>query len=301
MKYYKALLLLLVLTLFLNACNTKNQKSNNADFPVVKDRYFGQKPPSLIPELFAPDILSPEGSLEQVTFSHDMKSCYFTRTNGTYNKRTFFVINYENNRWGQEAETDIKWPQFSADGSKMFMGKLYRERKGNTWTEPKSPGAFLKHMAHGLSVSAKGTYYFTAYHEPGPIGAIYYTRLVNGNYEEPIKLNDDINRGAYIAGSLISPDESYLIWNVEREGGYGQSDLYISFKKNDGTWSKTMNMGPTINTDMQESSPQISPDGNYFFFTRGEWKLNKDGKRTYIGKQYWVDVKIIQNLKSKEN
>ncbi|WP_218134027.1 hypothetical protein [Tenacibaculum sp. MAR_2009_124] len=56
-------------------------------------------------------------------------------------------------------------------------------------------------------------------------------------------------------------------------------------------------MGPIINTDKQESSPQISPDGKYFFFIRGDWKLNKDGNRTYIGKQYWVDVKIIENLK----
>ncbi len=301
MKNYKLILLLLVLTLFVNACNTKNQKANDSDFPALENHYFEQKPPGLIPKLFTSDILSPEGSFEEVTFTPDMKSCYFTRTNGKYNKRTFFVIKYENNRWGQESETDIRWPQFSADGNKMFIGKLFRERKDNKWSEPKSPGAFLKHMAHGLSVSAKGTYYFTAYKEQSPIGAIYYARLINGKYEEPIKLNDDINRGEYISGSLISPDESYLIWSVEREDGYGQSDLYISFKKNDGTWSKTMNMGPIINTDMQESSPKISPDGKYFFFIRGEWKLNEDGKRTYIGKQHWVDAKIIENLKSKDN
>lgn len=299
MKNFKHILVLLVLTIFVNACNTKKQQVNDSDFPAMENRYFGQKPPSLIPELFASDVLSQDGNLEEITYASDMKSCYFVRTNGEHNERTFFVINYKNNRWGQESETDIRWPQFSADGHKMFIGKLYRERKGNEWSEPKSPGAFVKYMAHGRSVSAKGTYYFTAYKEQGPIGAIYYAPLVNGKYEEPIKLNDDINKGKYIAGSLISLDESYLIWSVQREDGYGQDDLYISFKKNDGTWSKTMNMGPLINTDMQESSPKISPDGKYFFFIRGEWKLNEDGNRTYIGKQYWVDVKVIENLKSK--
>ncbi|TVZ15430.1 PD40 domain-containing protein [Maribacter sp. MAR_2009_72] len=298
MKNYKLILLLLLLTLFINACNTKNQKANDSDFPALENRYFGQKPPGLIPKPFTPDILSPESSFEEGTYTSDMKSYYFVRNNG---KRTFFVIKYENNRWGQESETDIRWPQFSADGNKMFIGKLYKERKGNGWSEPKSPGAFLKHMAHGRSVSAKGTYYFTAYKEQDSIGAIYYSRLVNGKYEDPIRLNDDINRGKYIAGSRISPDESYLIWSVEREGGYGQSDLYISFKKNDGTWSKSINMGPIINTDKQESSPQISPDGKYFFFIRGDWKLNEDGNRTYIGKQHWVDVKVIENLKSKDS
>ena len=152
--------ILIISSLFFNACKTTHQKINNPDFPVMEDRYFGEKPPGLIPELFAPDILSPEGNFEEVTFTPDMRLCYFTRTNGKYKERTFFVIKYENNRWGQESETDIKWPQFSADGNKMFIGKLYRERKGNEWSELKSPGAFLKHMAHGRSVSAEGTYYF---------------------------------------------------------------------------------------------------------------------------------------------
>ncbi|WP_218134028.1 hypothetical protein [Tenacibaculum sp. MAR_2009_124] len=214
--------------LFACACNTKNQKANNSDFQALENRYFGQKPPGLTPKPFDPDIISPEGIFEEGTYTSDMKSYYFVRNNG---KRTFFVIKYENNHWGQESETDIRWPQFSTDGNKMFIGKLYRERKSNDWSEPKSAGTFLKHMNHGRSVSAKGTYYFTAYKERGPIGAIYYSRLVNGKYEDPIRLNDDINRGKYIAGSLISPDESYLIWSVEREDGYGQSDLYISLKK----------------------------------------------------------------------
>ena len=300
MKNFKIILLSLVLTLFVNACNTKEQKVNNSDFPAIENRYFGEKLPSLTPELFAPDILSQDGILEEITYNQDMKSCYFVRTNGKHNERNFFVIKYKKNLWGQESKTDIRWPQFSADGNKMFIGKLYRERDGNEWSEPKSSGTFLKYMAHGSSVSANGTYYFTAYKDRNSIGAIYYSRLINGKYEEPIRLNDDINRGEYIAGSMISPDESYLIWNVQkREGGYGQSDLYISFKKNDGTWSKAMNMGPMINTDMVESSPKISPDGNYFFFIRGEYKLNEDGNRIYIGKQYWVDAKVIENLKPK--
>lgn len=56
--------------------------------------------------------------------------------------------------------------------------------------------------------------YFTGYKERGVVGALYYSRLINGQYEEPIKLRDDMNQGEYIAGSMIAPDESYLIWSV---------------------------------------------------------------------------------------
>jgi hypothetical protein len=64
MKKYNFIPLILVFAIFLNACNTKKQKSKDNDFLVLEDRYFGQKPPGLIPELFAPDIVSPEGNFE---------------------------------------------------------------------------------------------------------------------------------------------------------------------------------------------------------------------------------------------
>jgi hypothetical protein len=86
---------------------------------------------------------------------------------------------------------------------------------------------------------------------------------------------------------------------VQRAEGFGQSDLYISFKKQDGTWSKVINMGAAINTEKQESSPQLSPDGKYFFFNRGDRYVNGSGKRVYEGKQHWVDIQVIKNLRLK--
>jgi len=102
-----------------------------------ENRYFGEKPPGLIPKLFDPKIVSPEGRFDHGSFSPDMKEFYFTRRKGKYKKRAFFVIRYEHNTWGQESETDIRWPQFSADGDVMYIGKEYRERTETEWSEPK--------------------------------------------------------------------------------------------------------------------------------------------------------------------
>jgi len=305
--------LILALAVFLNACNTKkqisessdsltkNQKAYGPDFPALENRYFGEEPPGLTPKPFAPAIISREGLYEGGVFSHDMKEYYFTRKNGKYKKRTFFVIRYENNRWGQESETDIRWPQFSADGNTMYLGKEYRERTETGWSELRSQGEFLKDMAHGMSISSKGTYYFTVYRkEDGHNnGSIHYSRFIKGKQENPVKMNPDINTGEYIAQPFIAPDESYLIWSVRREGGYGQADIYISFKQKDGSWLPAINMGPIINTEMQESSPKVTHDGRYLFFTRGEWKVKEDGSRNYVGKRYWVDVQVIENLRPK--
>lgn len=297
MKVNSFILIIISFALLLSACNSSKQK----DFPPIEDRYFGQKVPDLIPKVFAPDILSPKESFEGGMFSQDMKEFYFTRKNGGYKERAFFVIRYENNSWGKAVETDLKWPRFSEDGNTLYVGKEYRKRTDTGWSEPKSIGKFLKNQAHGWSISSNGTYYYAVYQKEDRNinGSLYYCPLVDGKYENPVKMNAEINTGEYIAHPFIAPDESYLIWDVRREGGYGQADLYISFKQKDNSWSAPRNMGQAINSEMQESSPMVTQDGKYLFFTRGEWIEKEDGKTYYVGKKHWVDAQIIENLKLK--
>ena len=284
-----------------NTIATVSGKSGSQDkFPTLDERYFGEKPPGLIPKLFAPDIVSPVGLFESGSFSPDMKEFYFTRKNGKYKKRTFFVIRYGNNSWGHESETDIKWPQFSEDGNMMYGGKEYRERTDTGWSEPKNQGEFLKDQAHGTSLSSKGTYYFGFNEKEGRgYGSIRYSRLIDGKRENPVKMSKQINTGKFIAHPKIAPDESYLMWDVEREDGYGGSDLYISFRAKDGSWLPAINMGDKINTEFQESGVNVTPDGKYLFFSRGEWKVREDGSTYWVGKSYWVDAQIIETLRPK--
>lgn len=281
---------------------TINQKATSDDFQVLKDRYFGERPPALIPKPFDPQIVSPEGRFEGGTFSPDMKEFYFTSKNGSYKERTFFVIRYENNHWGKASETDIKWPQFSADGNKMYHSKVYRERIDTGWSEPKDQGEFLKDMAHGMSVSTKGTYYFAVYksEDKGISGSIHYSRYTNGENENPVKMGVEINSGKYIAHPYIAPDESYLIFDVVRENGYGEADIYISFKKGDGSWLPAINMGDKINTTDQESGASVTPDGKYLLFSRTKEKVRKDGSKYQVVKPYWVDAQVIENLRFKQ-
>ena len=92
-------------------------------------------------------------------------------------------------------------------------------------------------------------------------------------------------------------------------------DLYISFKKNDGSWTKAKNMGEPINSSASEICPGVSPDGKYFFFTsyRTIHKNYSEIPLTYeekirilnspgngLGDIYWVDARIIEKIKPKE-
>jgi hypothetical protein len=302
MENQKCLVLLLIGALFSNAYKINGQELFKKDSLTEETVYFNEEKPGLTPKRFEPQILSQDGRFEGGTYSPDMKEFYFIRKNGKYKKRTIFVIRNENNVWGKESQTDIKWPHFSADGNTMYLGKMYRVRTDTGWSKPRSQGEFLKDMAHGLSVSAKGFHYFAVYkkEDKGIHGAIYSFNPLDHSDEEPTKLSAAINTGKYIAHPYIAPDESYLIWDVVREDGFGQADIYISFRQKNGAWLPAMNMGDKINTPGQESGASVTPDGKFLFFSRTKENVTKDGIKFQEVKQFWVDAQIIEHLRPKQ-
>ena len=104
-------LVMLFLTIHVNANNDMNGQPS-----AIGLDYFGEQPPGLTPQLFEPKIVSPNGLFEGGRFSPDKREYYFSRNSGKYKKRTFFVMHYDNQRWGEASETDIRWPQFSPGG-----------------------------------------------------------------------------------------------------------------------------------------------------------------------------------------
>lgn len=279
-------ILILVLALFLNACTTKIQHSKDSDSPTIESPYLGQKPPGLIPELFAPDIIRTDHREAEAAFSPDLKEFYFRRRGGEYKNNTLVVIQYKDNRWTESVVPPRAGEPFiSTDNKLLFLGNKYRERTNSGWSEVKSLGApFDDIPIMRITASSKGTYYFD---EATETGTIRYSRLIDGKHEKPLTV--DIEMGDWNAHPYIAPDESYLIWDDQRESGYGDADLYISFRQQDGSWGAGINLGDQINTEFAEAYGSVSPDGKYFFFHRGF-----GGDR---GDIFWVDIQVIEALR----
>jgi Tol biopolymer transport system component len=128
--------------------------------------------------------------------------------------------------------------------------------------------------------------YFAIYTPQNNAMDIYKSELVNGQYSQFEKLPDQINSTSKDATPCISPDESYIIFMSNRPGGYGGFDLYISYKKPDGTWTTAKNMGNKINSFSEEAMPLLSPEGKYLFFNSvksGDLGFNP----------YWVDASFL--------
>ena len=278
-----------ICALLLGACTTKKQSKKESATTINKEIYLGQKPPGLVPEMFAPEIIKTEFRQVAGVFSPDLKEFYFRRRGGAYENNALVVVKLVDKKWTESlVENRAGEPFISIDGKTMHLGKGYREQTATGWSEKKNLEApFDKFRIMRLTVSANDTYYFDEASESGPLR---YSRIIDGTYEEPKELEiEDI--GDWNAHPYIAPDESYVIWDDQREkGGYGDADLYISFRQKDGSWGTSINLGETINTEFAEAYGSITPDGKYFFFHRGY------GGDT--GDIYWVDAKVIMNLRT---
>jgi outer membrane protein OmpA-like peptidoglycan-associated protein len=65
----------------------------------------------------------------------------------------------------------------------------------------------------------------------------------------------------------MSADQKTLIHAIESTETFGDQDLYVSFKQNDGTWSTPKNLGKSINTSKAENSPFLASDGITLYFS----------------------------------
>jgi len=261
------------------------------EFPVLEGPYLGQKPPGLIPEVFAPGIISTEHHEWGAIFSPDMKEFYFSRSNNKTEKNSHFVLKSENNRWHEsEVEAGVGG-SISPDGKTMFFANNYRERTDEGWSEFKSLGpAFEDFDIMRLTTSSTGTYVFDEYAKDGNF-VIRYSRLINGKRETPKPLSKEINSGKQNVHPFIAPDESYILWDSKRDEGYGGSDIYVSFRQENSSWGTAINLGDKINTSTSQRGGYVTPDGKYLFF------FSLDSSRK--GDIFWVDAQIIETLRPK--
>jgi Tol biopolymer transport system component len=193
-------------------------------------------------------------------------------------------------------------PFLSPDGKKLFFSRDWAlwvsEKEGVSWSEPKNLGEVVNFQKRqdGPSVTKDGTLYFCSMY--GDKDGIYRAELSSGHYVKREKLGFGINSGSVDGLPYIAPDESYLIFTSFRAGSVGMSDLYISFRRSDGNWTVPKNMGIKVNSEAKEGYPYVTVDGKYFFFYSTRVSiLNEKRIPDGPGNVYWIDAKIIQELK----
>jgi hypothetical protein len=227
-------------------------------------------------EIFGQNIISLNESNEHTcTFSPDGNTIYFTRD------ANIFISYKIDGKWNLPKMTDIKGREaiFSPDGTKLFYGDgdiWFIEKDDEVWSNPRKfpPSINTDSYEYYASSCNDGSIYFSRI--KGKHASILLSRFENGHYLEATELPSPINQdSSNNYHPFISPKGDYIIFNSERNGGYGGADLYISFKDVHGNWEEPINLGNKINSDLRDICPTISPDGKYLFFTRNWQKENK--------------------------
>ena len=279
------------LIVIFNACNSNKQKPTNT-ITSEEETFLGLKPPGMIPELFAPGIVSTDNLEISGVYDPIMNEFYFVRQMKGESPKTY-IIQYKNGKWQEPIIGERMDGFISSDGNTLYSGNKYRNRTHSGWSEEKSLGPQYENIPiMQLTVSDKGTYVFD---ERDSIGTIRYSRLIDGKREEPKPFDKKINTGKWTAHPFIAPDESYIIWDSEREGGYGETDLYISFRQTGGSWGAAINMGEDINTKYEDGGGFVTKDGKYFFFSRINLGENFNESQANI---YWVSAEFIDKLRA---
>ena len=75
-----------------------------------------------------------------------------------------------------------------------------------------------------------------------------------------------LNSEVWDSQPTISCDGSVMYFTSNREGGFGGSDIWVSYHDYEEGWSIPENLGDKINTAGDEESPFIAPDGVTLYF-----------------------------------
>lgn len=302
---------------FILVLNTMNC-SNRQEIESSPVDYLGQRLPGMIPEIFAPGIVSTDHDEINAVFSPAMDQFFFSRD--TYKNAskagrhyTMLFMNKTDDGWTEPQVLPFVGEYMagdmcvSHDGERMLfctdrplisgrdpepvanIWEVLRQTEG--WSDPRPVHQVNSDGNEWYpSLTKTGWLYFSSNREGG-LGKsdIYRAKYTDGYYTKPENIGAPVNTEYSEGDVFIASNESYLIVKSSgRPDGLGGGDLYIHFRAKDGSWSEPVHMGDQINSPALEYCPVVSPDGKYFFFT---------SRRRGNDDVYWVDATVLENFR----
>jgi hypothetical protein len=237
------------------------------------DAYLGQTPPSDIPKEFAPGQLADKRSfvMGRVAFSRDGKEFYFTQNDswksGDHSKLR--VMRYADHHWNKPEVIAERFmsPTFSIDGNTLFMRQggmrnvWQSKRSGSGWSEP-APVLVGAFGVYDFMPTASGTFYAGSDPDPEDVknGITYAFSVITISNSKPAvkSLGRPLNEPGFNGDLYIAPDESYIIVSAHETSTF-ESELWISFRKPDLTWTPPVSLGSNINSGLAHRWGQLSP------------------------------------------
>jgi len=247
-------------------------------------------------EIFAPGFISSPDFIEYSgAFSPDGKEYYFYRFSST-SEVVILFSKIVDGKWSVLEQLAVTSeyvafePYVTMDNQRLYFAWGYPVSAG----QPQFPYFFIDRTETGwsepiyagqgmfLSSTQDGQLYTTDMSSRNVDGKTYLAKIsvTDGVFTDYERLPIETSWGNP-AHPCIAPDGSYILFDV----GSG-NHLFVSFRKADGTWGEPIDL-TNHGFDPMAGGAYISPDGKYLFFS-----LNND--------IWWVDIKVIENLRPSE-
>ena len=205
------------------------------------------------------------------------------------------VVEFNAVSLGENVNSDFNdyWPSLTADGQTIIFTRLVGENGGSSVTGRFQEDFFISDFSDGewqpakpvqslntpdnegaQSISADGKLlFFTACTQSGGYGScdIYFSRNIGGTWTKPRNAGAPVNSPAWESQPSISANGEYLYFVSNRQGGVGGMDIWRCrlndfYATGEPRWGQPQNLGETINTSGNETSPFIHADGKTLYF-----------------------------------
>jgi len=264
--------------------------------------YFGQDPPGLEAEIFAPDLISQKGRYEfAVSFAPGGERLLFSvqtaegevhilhsgLVDGFWSRPEMVSITAGARRDEMEAFFDL-------DGKYLYFAPYDEGLDVRIWRAEIVGNEFVNPTPLAGPIDAAPAFYPTS----ASSGAIYYTNILerkpyrarrddDGSWQiEPLGLE-------LVGHAFVAPDESFVLVDARADDSLGEGDIYVAFALADGGWSAPVNLGDGVNSEYSESCPSLSDDGKFLFFSRYD-------EPDEVAQIYWVDSGVIEAARQRQ-
>ncbi|MBN1116505.1 MAG: OmpA family protein [Bacteroidales bacterium] len=214
------------------------------------------------------------------------------------------------------SKLDEYWPSLSADeqtlvitrldkveGSKLnYQEDFYVSQKTDTgWTQAKNAGNPLNTYDNegAQSISADGSFMvYTVCNRRDVIGRcdLFYSNKTGERWESPQNIGTPVNSTSKETQPGVSADGRTIYFASDRPGGLGGLDIWVTTKNPDGTWVKPVNLGDSINSPGDESSPFIHADNKTLYYS-SNYLLGMGGFDIFYSRRnekgYWLKSRNI--------
>ena len=169
--------------------------------------------------------------------------------------------NHPNNVGGEKDQEDIWFSEKNVTSGE--------------WTEAKNIGAPLNNQGPNFisSITPDGNTMLlllgNQYGKNGKMKAGVSMSYKDGDrWTDPValKIDNEYNFSDH-ANFFLAQNRKVLLMSVQRDDSYGDRDLYVSFLKEDNSWSEPKNLGEIINTAGTESAPFMAADDRTLYFS----------------------------------